>query len=491
MPLRFSLALVAALVLAAPLRAQAPAHAHDHPEDVFVAPPPPPLSGTVLRTSNYGTCDPKTATATARCASTAIPGNLPTLQAPQFFVLSVDDCIKPETEADVRSLLTGLKNPDGRPIPVTYFLSLERCPTGGTTDAALVRQRYWAGDEIAVHTRTHTTFDTTSAATWRAEMKAVRDYLRAQGLGTDAGRGFRAPRIATNPAMFEVLREQGFLYDSSVFDTPFYSQVSQGLDGQLWPYTFDRWGPTFAERAQRCEQFQINNLCATAPVPGLWEVPIYTYATSTDPMTAQYLGGFDVGNTVYNPGAPEVSAAELESLLNLHFNARYNGNRAPMNFFFHPPTMGPANPQRQTAYRSILRAALSRGDVWAVTMQGLIEWVQNPVPASGMKQWYASYCQRHVCPAATAADDAPAFAASPLRLYPNPTTGTATAEVVAEAPGAVVIVRDVLGREVLRQTLQGTGAQHVALDLREAASGVYVVTVQDGARVRTQTLVRR
>ncbi len=48
----------------------------------------------------------------------------------------------------------------------------------------------------------------------------------------------------------------------------------------MWPYTFDVWGATFADRAQRCEQFQIYNICATTPKPGLWEIPLYEYKAS-------------------------------------------------------------------------------------------------------------------------------------------------------------------------------------------------------------------
>lgn len=489
MPLRFSLLVLAALTLPAATRAQAPQHGHAH-EDVFVAPPP---SAYTPSQSLYRSCDPSTMSPERRCASTAIPGNLPTLQAPQFFLLSVDDCLKPETEAAMRTLLDGtLRNPDGRPIPMTYFLSLELCQTGGTSSRELVRERYFAGDEIAVHTTTHTTYDTTSAATWRRELQGVRDYLRAAGLGNDAGLGFRAPRVGTNPAMFEVLREMGFLYDSSIYESPHWSQVTQGIDRFVWPYTFDQWGPRFEDRAQQCEHFITFNKCATGPLPGLWEVPLYQYVNSNDPRNFTHLGAFDVGNPVYNPGAPALPRDSLIGLLDFHFNARYNGNRAPMNFYFHPPTLLDANLRH--GYRVILEAALSRDDVWVVTMQGLIEWMKAPVPASEMKAWYASYCQRHPCSAptaGTATDDPAAETRSDVRVYPNPSTGLATVSVTTEAPRARVAVRDMLGRMILEQELPGTGLQQMSLDLQNAAPGVYVVTVRDGARTHTQTLVRR
>lgn len=340
----------------------------------------------------------------ARCASTEIPGGIPTLEAPQFLLVTIDDCMTEESERDVRSLLDGtLRNPDGRPVPVTYFLSLEHCQQGVRSEAALVRQRYESGDEIAIHTRTHATSEHTTADAWRAEIDSVRTFLAEAGVRSEAVRGFRAPHTATNDALFRVLREMGFLYDSSIYEAPYWSQVSRGPAALIWPYTFDRWGPSFAERAQRCEQFQPQNRCPDGPVPGLWEIPIYQYVTHADPNTARHIGAFDPGNPYYNPVPPNepevrVTAAELEAILNLHFNARYNGNRAPMNFSFHPPTM--ADPRFQPAFRSILRAALGRGDVWAMTLQGLVEWIERPVPAAAMPAWYEAYCRRHRCPPA-------------------------------------------------------------------------------------------
>ncbi len=209
-----------------------------------------------------------------------------------------------------------------------------------------------------------------------------------------------------------------------------------------------------------------------------------------------YIGGFDMGNPVYNPGPPTnpnafaLPPAQLEGVFNDYFNARYNGNRAPMNFYFHPPTMD--DPNLKPVYSSILHAALSRSDVWAVTMQGLIEWIQNPVPATGMKAWYASYCTRHLCQSPVANDDVPTAArTATLRLYPNPAAARATAEVHTAMPGATVTVHDVLGREVTRVTVPAPGLQVVPLDLTGAAPGVYVVTVRDGARLQSQTLVVR
>jgi hypothetical protein len=81
---------------------------------------------------------------------------------------------------------------------------------------------------------------------------------------------------------------------------------------------------------------------------------------------------------------------------------------------------------------------------------------------------------------------------SSLSVYPNPSLGEASVEVVLERPEAVrVVVYDVLGREVRRLhegTLAG-GAQR--LSLSGLPAGVYVVRVQAGVWQQARRMVVR
>ncbi|HYE56997.1 MAG TPA: polysaccharide deacetylase family protein, partial [Rhodothermales bacterium] len=474
-PLRLRQTVLLMGVLAAFALPTARAQEAGHPHlDAVPVPVIENAPGAFSATLSRYTCDPqKCRLPHCQCAQTEPPAGLAPAQTPQFLLLTFDDCVNSMSDDEVHSLFDGsLKNPDGRPVPLTYFLSLENCPEGLRTDAALVRERYRTGNEIAIHTRTHTTYDTTSAVAWRAEMLAVRDFIAANDIGR--GVGFRAPFVATNAAMFESLRNLNFLYDSSVFESPFYSPLSRGPGQLIWPYTLDTWSNEPALRAQNCEQFVPYNKCAATPQPGLWEIPLYYYVTDADPQKSRYLGAFDVGNPVYNPGSPALTPDSLVQVLDLQFNARYNNNRAPMNFYFHAPNL--SDPGRRNAYRVVLEAALSRGDVWAVTMQGLVEWMQAPVPVSEMAAWYDAYCSRHTCTLrGTAAEDNVAQQTARLRVFPNPAATVATAEVHTEAPGAVVTIHNVHGQEVRRHHLSSSGRQHVALDLADLASGLYLV----------------
>ncbi len=159
-------------------------------------------------------------------------------------------------------MLAGVRNPNGAPINVTYFLSLEGCARDDTTEAEVVLDRIAAGDEMAVHTVTHTTSDTTDFFTWRQEMTGVLAYLDRLGVPRQQ-RGFRAPFVATNAAMFDVLETLGFLYDSSIYESPFFSPVSNGVGQFAWPYTLD-YGP-----AQNCASWAAFNRCTDDPKPGL------------------------------------------------------------------------------------------------------------------------------------------------------------------------------------------------------------------------------
>lgn len=491
---------LAALALASAVALVPAATAQLRPETAFAPAPGTSFAAEAAQMAAY-TCNPATVGPSGRCASTAVPGGIAASQAPQFLLVTFDDCITPGSERYVRSLFDGtVRNPDGRPVPLTYFVSVDNCPATGDgvwrTDSTLVKKRYAAGDEMAVHTRSHQTGATTDYATWVAEMRYVRDYFKRIGLGADAGRGFRSPYLVNNAAQFQALKDLGFLYDSTVLESPWWSPVStQGTGRYTWPFTYDQYDP--AAKPQFCEDWWDENGCPGAAIPGLWQIPLYYYVGGTEANSVWY-GAMDIGHVDYSGYERTIAGTELLTILRNHRNARLGGNRAPMNLFFHANAF--SNASRVATYKTFLKETLRRGDTWAVTMQGLIEWMKAPVPNSQMRTWYASYCQRHACAAPYAAGDELAdtlptidaagdAADSGLRLFPNPARETATATVTTATAGARLSVHDVLGREVLAEVLGAAGAQRVTLSLSGRGAGVYVVRVREAdGRVQQQAL---
>ncbi|MBE2186799.1 MAG: polysaccharide deacetylase family protein [Rhodothermales bacterium] len=426
------------------------------------------------------TCPASCVAPNCQCGTTTPTPAIAASEIPQFLVVTAGDCINTSSEALLAPVLFdgSLHNPDGRPLPITYYLSLEGCATGnGTSSAPLVKARYDAGHEIAVHTRTHSTGSSTGATTWTNEITYVKTWLQDAGLNVARDvKGFRAPYLATNNTMFTVLAQQGFLYDASVMESPFYSTVSTGLGGFLWPYTFD-YG-----RAQRCSSWAPGNNCPTSSLPGLWEVPVYEYVSTANPdANPNYYGSMDLGGPQAYSGYPtRFEGQALLDIYAMHFDARYAGNRAPMTLPFHAD--GFDSEARQRDVRTAIAAMLAHPNVWAVTTTGLIEWMQNPMPASQMVAWMNAYCQRHPCsaPAATASDDDAPAAAQDVRVFPNPARGSFAVSATLATPGpATVEVLDVLGRTV-RQA-EGTGRFQATFSTDGLAPGMYLVRVIDAA----------
>lgn len=415
-----------------------------------------------------------------QCGTTDPVATLAPPQTPQFLVVTVDDCVNANTEALLAPVFRdgSLKNPDGRAIPLTYFLSLVGCATGTNSNAALVKSRYDKGDEMAVHTRAHSTGTGTSAATWASEIASVKTFLSDAGVNVARDvKGFRAPYLATNSSMFTAVKNAGFLYDSSVMESPFYSPVSRGIGSFLWPYTFD-YG-----KAQLCSGWASDNNCPSGKLPGLWELPLYEYVSTTDVNSnPAFYGVLDLGGPQAYSGYPSrIEGNDLRNIFQLHFNERYTGNRAPMMLGFHAP--GFDSGLRQREIRENIATMLAQPNVWAVTATGLVEWMQNPVPASQMTAWYQGYCQRHPCSAATpvaSEDDVRAQVVTALSVFPNPARGTFSVDAtLATAGAATVEVVDLLGRQVRALMASGTDRVRASFTTAGLAPGTYLVRVTD------------
>jgi hypothetical protein len=300
-----------------------------------------------------------------RPASAVPPGNFSGAELPQFILVTFDDGITSFAESFIQPVIEGLVNPDSSPVHVTYFV------TKANTDSVLARERYLAGNELANHTATHTTNAGTTVAQWQWELTEQNRFLvNTVGVPSKEIAGFRAPDLLTNGALWRVLERLGFTYDASLAeqltDPP---GVSRGLDSLVWPYTLQE-GAKSACLAQACPDTSL---------PGLWSIPLWDFYDST---------GQDLGSMDAAVGYDSVFSAALEYL----FKARYYGNRCPLGLYFHAGQLW--SPSRQAIIRSFLQEKLKIPDVWMITMRGLIEWMRNPVPVSGLSQWFADGKER-------------------------------------------------------------------------------------------------
>jgi LysM repeat protein/peptidoglycan/xylan/chitin deacetylase (PgdA/CDA1 family) len=306
-------------------------------------------------------CDPAKCTSAAKCQcpSNAAPGGLATADVPQFVLISHDDAISATADRAVRSITDPHKNSNGCNVPATWFVT----ETG--TDCALVKKLWEQNHEMALHTVNHAQL-LPNLKGIEQEMLGVRTFLNTQcGIPLTDLVGFRSPFLIHNPTVRSILAKNNILYDSTmveyISDT---SPTSKSFSQRMWPYTFDNGIP------QDCNWTYPSGQCTqTEKYPGMWEVPMYDLPNSTvtpqiNAYTMDPAGGF---------------GGDLVTLFKTNFDQAYNGNRAPFPIFVHAPWLTPAN---IAATNTFIEYALSKPNVFFVTIKQLVEWMANPVPAS-------------------------------------------------------------------------------------------------------------
>ncbi|KAG0747258.1 hypothetical protein G6F57_007951 [Rhizopus arrhizus] len=294
------------------------------------------VSSTLAQSTNA--CDPNTCKLpNCLCPSQTPPGGLSPKDVPQFVTITFDDSIQPQLLATAKDLLNVKQG--------SWYVSMQY------TDFALVQQWYANGNEVADHTFTHVGSPSSQ------EIAAARAMLNQYG-GVPLGKikGFRAPFLNYTTDTLREISKQGFQYDTS---------VTAVVDDCYWPYTLD-YG-----LANDCW----NNVCGTQlKLPGIWEIPMY--AVLDDAKTAQLMD-------VYLAGSP----ANVTAWSNANFDRHYNGNRQPFGIYVHPthltnsPGLPDVSPQKN-AVVDFIQSLQSKPDVWFVSNEQLLQWMQNPVPVS-------------------------------------------------------------------------------------------------------------
>lgn len=280
---------------------------------------------------------------------------------PNLLLFSVDDNVldsswKVAYEDTIAA--AGARNPNGCRMPITWFSTC--CAHGHTSsDCESVARALAAGHELATHTRTHSKeADGFSYEEWAAEIGGQRDWLvETCGVPASEVAGFRAPYFRTNEVMATVLRDLGFLYDSSL----------SGRDPTQRAFCMDSpgWDPSAA-----C------STCGNWTGLALWEVPAMVLPGS----------GGQAGRRV-DP-APTDDMTVLQRLQADFERKRHSG--VPVPLMFHEDYL--ADGAARGPIVQFLSWATQQPDTWGITYLQYLQYLQAP---SGTT--IASVLANHTC----------------------------------------------------------------------------------------------
>ena len=258
-------------------------------------------------------------------------------------------------------------NPNGCPIAATFYVS------DGGNNYHLVRELHIAGHEIGDHSVSHrmpqSWWGTATRDQWQQEMGGQLDNLVERGqVPRDQVRGARSPYLELGAdRQFSVLSDLQFRYDSTFMTGP-YSEDPTKPYSPAWPFTLDF--PPYPYI------FCDSKNCPTSQYPGMWEVPLN-----------RWMGLDHQACSMMDACASQGTTKEdtLKYMWN-NFNRHYKGNRAPFGIFLHPVWFDRGE-HRFPAMVDFIDGLLKTPNVYIVTVNQALDWMQSPTNSSGIKDF--------------------------------------------------------------------------------------------------------
>lgn len=296
-----------------------------------------------------GRCDPNVCRLPrCYCGGTEVPGGLSRKSIPQFVLLTFDDAVNSLNQQFFKDLFNNRRNPNGCPIKSTFYVSHE------WTDYSQVQDLYADGHEMASHTVTHSDGKAFDEGKWASEVIGMAEMLvRYGGVNPEDIKGMRAPFLQTGgDNMFSALRRYGLYYDSSM-----------STSSPSWPYTLE---------------YRMPHSCAVHPCPdgshpGMWEIPMPTLKDVRGGSCAMADGCFY-----------DEDKLAIQKIFTENFLDRYTKDKTPFPLFFHSAWFF-NRPHRAEAFFAFIDSILALPDVYFVTSQELIKWMQDPQPLSALQ----------------------------------------------------------------------------------------------------------
>lgn len=367
------------------------------------------------------------ALAVSSMAATKASVTAPVENPPQFIVLGSDD----NTDAEALNWMVGIlkkyTNKDGSPLRMSFYSNTSKWDKDEALKTAHT-SAYGHGHEVSNHTESHpyavSAGKRMSPEELRAEIMNAQKALIGAGIPREHQFGFRTPYLAYSDSVFTELVAAGHLYDCSVNGGNKWGMTAGNY---YWPYTLDFNDLAYEPNESTTnpnDETQIwlsadnyapdnmgkynywNQSWGGAPGPnpirehfGLWELPCYALVPDAQDIehmdTAfSYEHGGRVTGLDYNMWAhakfnKEQSLRTLTNTLDLLLA----GNRTPMTFGVHSqyytdedasevtyPNMYTVA-DRQWFFEEFVKHAVTLENVWFVSGDMVIRWMETPVSA--------------------------------------------------------------------------------------------------------------
>jgi len=342
----------------------------------------------------------------------------PIANPPQFVVLGSDDNTKAEAVIWMQGIVDKYKNKDGSKMYMSFYVNTDQSGAiwDGKNDLVdAVYNAYKAGHEIGNHTSTHlycveygTLNETTGVDDGKRadkdrifnEIKRVQDVLVGAGIPKGHQTGFRTPYLRYSDSTFTAMTEVEFLYDCSI------SAASDNTAGtNYFPYRLD--GSKIPADANGNyapdNSADVNTWGKTSVIRnhGIWELPCVQFAIA--PQDTNYvksvLGDEDFDGYITGLDYNLWNEAELDSgqtVRSLLYTLQQSlaGNRAPLTIGCHSqyyfeaknsefPKIPPE--KRRQAFEEFVKQASQLDNVFFVSGDMVIRWMQSPVSADKFK----------------------------------------------------------------------------------------------------------
>lgn len=283
------------------------------------------------------------------CQGTKIPNNLKLSETPQMVYLTIDGSINAAVYRRYKQLVANKKNPNGCRVRGTLFASQR-----GTLPQ-IAKKLIKLGAEVAMQGLHEHHYENSQ----HMEEEVIAQLISMKKTGVNAT-GWKTPELkALGNEQFRLLQKYGFKYDATLSEN-----IPTASEHKPWPYTLD-FGYT-----GEC----VIPKCPTRSFPGLWEIPSVAVTDYRKMFECNYVDG-----CMFNPP----TSADTVKFLWDNFMYNYKTNRAPFGihlrqvWFTHPAYSG--NIQ---GLKDFISKLLTLKDVYVVSSDDILTWMQNPVPVS-------------------------------------------------------------------------------------------------------------